>query len=161
KVMINQMPLPDDVKQVLLSTLEGDRAQFLNLVRSLSLPASFEQLNAYVTTQSTQEQFLSHVNDFIKRTGLAYEHNVKDTIQQQASTRLESIITQLTMQRDNIQQQASHLINRYQAFFNSDSGQLQMHDAQFNQFKQEVQTELLRLLPTEQGQALLTMLQGD
>src|SRR5699024_10067158 len=57
KITINQLPLPQAVKQVLLTLLNSDSSQFLNVVRSLAEPATFTGLQSFINNSSVQQQF--------------------------------------------------------------------------------------------------------
>lgn len=160
KIIINQMQTSNDVKQLLLSMLQHDKSQFLNLVRSFSNPNTFGQLNSYLSNESIQQQFLTHINEFIQLSGLTYEHTANEKILNLMPVNIENILTQLTLQKEQIQQQVRSFLNRWLHFYSNNNIQSMSKEEQ-TLFKQQVQNDVIRLLPQEQRQAVLNVLQQN
>lgn len=160
KRIINQMQVPNDVKQMLLTMLNNNRAELLNVVRSLANNTAFTDLQSFISNNSVQQQFLSHINQFTLLSGLTYENTVQHNVLNMSGQNIEQVLNQLLVQQTNIQQAASQLTNKWAPYFDNDANQ-QMNDTQLIAFKRDVEEQIVRLLPQNQRSAVLNLLQSN
>lgn len=157
KVLINQMPISQDIKQSLITLLENDRSSFLNVIRSFANHLTFDEIQSFLNNGSIKQQFLSHINQFTQVSGLAYENIAQQHVLNQSHQPIEQMLSQLVGQQQNIQQQTSHFINKWTHMFENNMSN-SMEQEQLNAFRQDVE-QLTRLLPQEQRQLVLNLLQ--
>lgn len=159
KIKVNQMPLSQDVKQVLLTLLESDRSQFLNAVRLLTDPAIFKELQSFVNQGSVQQQFLTHIQQFTQMSGLAYENIATKQMLAESNQQIDHQLDALVAMRTSIQKGAKSVINKWAHIF--EGSQQSMIEEQVNTFKRDVQEQVIRLLPEGQRNHLLNLLQNN
>lgn len=159
KIAINQMPIPQEIKQMLMTMLTNNRDQFMDVVRSLATDSTFNQLQSSVNNHSPQQQFLSHINQFMMMSGLSYENTVQNTVLNEQGQRIDTVLNQLLTQSSSIQQVANNLVEKWAPTFTSENAQV-TNDA-LAMFKRDVEEQLVRLLPQNQRQALVNLLQQN
>lgn len=159
KIAINQMPIPQEIKQMLTTMLTNNRAQFMNVIQSLAKESTFNQLQSSINSSTPQQQFLSHINQFMMMSGLSYENTVQNTVLHEQGQRIDTVLNQLLAQSNSIQHVANSLVEKWSPTFTSDT----THRANdtLAMFKRDIEEQLVRLLPQNQRQALVNLLQQN
>lgn len=162
KIMINQMPLTENVKQVLLTLLENDQPQFLNLARSLVNSHTFTEIQSYLNNQlnntSIQTQFLSHIQQFIQMSGLAYENEVQQFVER-PQLNIEQQLAQFLNVKSDLQPRANTIVNKWANLVNNNIQSLS--NEQIHLFKRDIEEQIVRFLPEGQRQSLLNLMQNN